>query len=434
MVCSAEVGSAKHCGRDFDLSHADQIDTSRTIHNVYLDLSRGGMDLCKGKDFLQIEKAYYRSHYQQELDRKNLMYRRKGNLAKIKDMSEVYTSKVGRPEETIFQVGSAKTMSFEDSEKVLTMALERYLQDRQQWARDNGGFFHYLTAAIHLDETSPHAHVRRVFDSPGKDGRTLGQGRAIRQCPAVMEAFLKRRRVDLGPIEYDPETDSYTRLGKKVPTAKIETRDCNPKMILTEMERDRFQEIVRDVIMELGLDYELCTDPIPDQKHSTTQEHTRQQLRAEYEQLAKAISAKYGELAHAETLAKPTGRLTLALKVMTDKDKLDAIFKQADEYVKHKGDFDKLDDAERLHDEARQIVEQAKAQAEQILDDARHESEDLSFETQIRQAQEIAALRDKAKRYDRAKDLLREKYGFDLDRAMAEQEPTRKRSVSLSRG
>lgn len=62
----------------------------------------------------------------------------------------------------------------------LQSAVEDYLGRLAVWNDEHGGHMIFLTAAIHLDEGSPHAHIRRVWEYQDAAGHTrLGQNKAL---------------------------------------------------------------------------------------------------------------------------------------------------------------------------------------------------------------------------------------------------------------
>ena len=66
-----------------------------------------------------------------------------------------------RPEEMILQVGKqADNVDPAD----FAQAVDRYLDKLDEWDTVHGGHMHILSIALHVDESSPHLHIRRVWD------------------------------------------------------------------------------------------------------------------------------------------------------------------------------------------------------------------------------------------------------------------------------
>ena len=175
---SGRSGSAKHNDRSFMTGrsaewrqeHASNIDTTRTGENVVWTWD-------EQTDVEASERAWYAETYQQAQDATNARYIREGHADRCKTPDDLYNGRLTRPEEMILQVGDRNT---DIDLGRLGQALDTYLSRLDEWNDSHGGHMHVLSMALHLDESSPHVHIRRVWDYTDRDGLTrLGQAKAL---------------------------------------------------------------------------------------------------------------------------------------------------------------------------------------------------------------------------------------------------------------
>lgn len=175
---SGRSGSAKHNDRSFmkersdawRQEHAPHIDTDRTADNVVWTWD-GQTDVEAS------ERAWYAQEYQQAQETTNARYTREGHSDRCKSTDQLYDGRLTRPEEMILQVGT-QADGIDPAE--FAQAVDRYLDKLDEWDTDHGGHMHILSIALHVDEASPHLHIRRVWDYTDRDGLTrLGQARAL---------------------------------------------------------------------------------------------------------------------------------------------------------------------------------------------------------------------------------------------------------------
>lgn len=175
---SGRSGSAKHNDRSFmkersdawRQEHAPHIDTERTADNVVWTWD-GQTDVEAS------ERTWYQQEYQQAQERTNEHYRREGHTDRCKSTDQLYEGRLTRPEEMILQVGK-QADGIDPAE--FAQAVDRYLDKLDEWDTAHGGHMHILSIALHVDEASPHLHIRRVWDYTDRDGLTrLGQAKAL---------------------------------------------------------------------------------------------------------------------------------------------------------------------------------------------------------------------------------------------------------------
>lgn len=168
---SGRQGSATHNDRTFDLSKADNIDTKRTVDNFYMNT------VNNGKDFKQSELDFYKKNYGEALKLSNEKKRKQRHYEKVKKIEDIYNGARTRPEELILQIGDKNNNIniglFED-------CVFEYLEELQKWNGEHGNHMAILNYAIHHDETSPHLHLRRVWDYRDENGNLqINQNKAL---------------------------------------------------------------------------------------------------------------------------------------------------------------------------------------------------------------------------------------------------------------
>ena len=184
---SGRVGSAKHNDRSFDLNNAAHIDQARTILNeVQLNqvltilgdtfsLEESGFSTLE-----EYELDFYRQTYQQQCDITNSNYIRQGHPERCKSPDDLYHGKLTRPEELILQIGD---MNDNIPQDVFMNCVNEYIEQFEEWNEKHGGHGQILDISFHFDESSPHAHIRRVWDYIDKYGvYRLGQNKALQQA------------------------------------------------------------------------------------------------------------------------------------------------------------------------------------------------------------------------------------------------------------
>lgn len=243
--CS-RTGSARHNDRDFDLSKATHINQRRTDDNYNWHLFKHKFP---DKTFSEIEEIFYTKQYSASLNAVNSRYKAQNHSERCKTIQDLLKSPKTRPEEVILQIGNMN--EYPKAEVLMECAVELTKQ-MAKWNKQHGSHLHILNLSVHLDEKTPHVHLRRCFDYIDKDGfPRLGQERA-----------LKAAGVEL------PSPD------------KPEGRYNNRKITFDNMMRDKWQEILKSH----GLEIE--TDPMPRRKNLIKEKFIDSQIAKKAEKVA----------------------------------------------------------------------------------------------------------------------------------------------------
>ena len=232
---------------------------------------------------------------------------------------------------------------------------------------------HLLSIALHGDETSPHAHIRRVWDYETKDGPTLGQDKALQAAGVELP---------------DP--------------SKPKGRYNNRKMTFDAMMREKWL----DICERHGL--RLDREPVPGMRHKDKADYIRDQIEKEIttakeerieavealqtaqkqlkalqaeidttQSRAEALRASVGILSAGkaakipETAQRPLWGLFGRDKVLIDRSELEKLAQHAEMAQKATktaiwATENRRTMEEEAKEQARKIVEQARTQARQI--------------------------------------------------------------------
>lgn len=178
--CSLHVGkgNARHNDRTFMANNPnpDNINKHMGIRLWTWDKPDFARLAHKDADYTNIpsissaEQAYYDANYTQALGARNSRYQQQGHTERVKSMLDWY-AKLKAPDETILQVGNMHNFDINPANnKLFADCVHDYLDWVHQWSAAHGDHVHVLSAALHYDESSPHAHIRTVYDYQGKDG------------------------------------------------------------------------------------------------------------------------------------------------------------------------------------------------------------------------------------------------------------------------
>ncbi len=215
MHNSKKFGSPKHNDRNFDLSKNQSIDPERVKDNLYYNLHNGFY--CSDFNtlsFEEIERQFYAEHFQAKVDKTNENYIKQRHKEKCINIRQYYSKHP--PEESIFEIGDI------DNHPDSTV-LGHISHDFIEWHEKHFPGIVILNAAIHLDENTPHMHVRKVFTHKDKNG--------------LEEVQMKGCLKDLG-IERPDLT-------------KKESRNNNRQQSYTKMIREKLISLCKEYNLEI---------------------------------------------------------------------------------------------------------------------------------------------------------------------------------------
>lgn len=245
---TGEVFPASHNDRNFDLGNAEHINADLTQFNRYYSDE-------PQISFQELEKKYYAEHFQKALETKNERYRANRHPERCKGIEDLLKSRRTCPEEVIYQVGTQK-------QTIKSELLDEICRKQLTWEQEQFPQVKILDAALHVDEATPHMHVRKVWEAQGADGKIVSQSQALEQ--------MGIERPDI---------------------SKPKSRYNNPKMSYTHACREHFQDLCK----EYGLDIE--TEPKEASKSGLAlKEYQRQQEEKKLKEAEKQLESVNEEI------------------------------------------------------------------------------------------------------------------------------------------
>ncbi len=338
--------SGKHNDRNFDLDKAPHIDQSRVCENKYYTYIGE-----TNQTFRELELEYYRIHFEGALEEYNEKCLKSKHKSRMKTIEQIYSAKNTMPEDKILQIGDINEHA--SAEDLWECALEY----KDRFEDVYGDHCKILDMALHMDEATPHVHVRRVwFVEDEKTGNeTIGQTRALEE-------------LGIAPPRPDKPIGRYN----------------NPKMTLTQMDIELF----KGVCFEHGLDIDMDT-PAERGARLNTKEYKMQEHEKERTEIEKTlnslaqfirenpyiINAYEDELEEAEAKSL-SERNKVLTKIMTDTyEKLHGQVEIANKYelmeqfIEEKGLLDEYDEwvDERTPEEERSAENNKQYEEEEDL-------------------------------------------------------------------
>ena len=189
--------NADHNDRNFDVSKSDSVDNFNTHKNVYWNwLTEYGDDADENVEitFKSAEQIYYANEFKEMIDDINLRAEKQRHYERKTTVEKLLESKKTMPEETIFQLGNAK-------EQGDINAFCDVFADFINWHNEKfGENIKILNFALHRDETTPHIHMRKVYQYTENGIKKIGQNKALEQLGYRISG--KRSRRNNVKIEY----------------------------------------------------------------------------------------------------------------------------------------------------------------------------------------------------------------------------------------
>lgn len=223
------VYTDKHNDRNFDLDHADHIDKTKTKNNIYINYLTQKVYSHEEKieneieSFSESELKFYEENFGNFIKKRNEKNKKNNNYSRLADAKKIKNMERYAPEEVIFQIGNQDNFSDEDFNKFLNV-----YTDFIDWYTEEYPDIKLLNAGVHLDETTPHIHLRQVYTAIDKDG-------------------------DLFPSQ----TGCLKNMGIERPDpTKRKSKYNNPKMAFSQKNRAKLLELCE----EYGLEIE--TEPL----------------------------------------------------------------------------------------------------------------------------------------------------------------------------
>lgn len=199
---------ANHNDRQFDVGKAEHIDPNKTKDNIVLKMYAPTNDTRTLEEY---ERDFYEKVFAEGQQAKNERYKRQGHYERCKDIKALYEGARTCPEERIMQVGRGKEIDESTFEEICRDYAKRFNEKY-------GSNVLLIDMSLHVDESAPHCHCRRVYLAHDKDGNLIPS-----EAGALREMGIERPNLE-----------------------QKESRYNNAKMTFTEQERLLFIEVCKD--------------------------------------------------------------------------------------------------------------------------------------------------------------------------------------------
>jgi len=204
-----------HNDRNYDVNQSPHINQEKMRENRYFTYNGN-----YSKTLNEIEMDYYKEHFEEQIKKQNRKNIEGGHRERNKTVTQYYKGQHTRPEDKILQIGN------KDSHVDPDVLWECALEFQKRFDQIYGQNCKILNMALHVDEETPHVHIRRVWTYKDENGvEKVGQTKALQE---------------LGITAYDQ--------------SKEEGRYNNAKISFTSQERELFREICREKGVELEPD------------------------------------------------------------------------------------------------------------------------------------------------------------------------------------
>lgn len=385
VLHSGRQGNARHNDRSFldgktaewKAEHAGHIRDGENL--VKIETWNGVIDIEAS------EKEFYRLAFSDSLEAKNERYIAQRHPERCKTLDDLYTGKQTRPEEVILQIGGKDSGI---TPEIFIKCLDAYIDRLNAWNEEHGFCMGIMSCAVHLDEATPHAHLRRIWAYTDRDGNTqIGQNKALEQAgiglpdPTKPVGRYNNRKMEFDRIAREMWMESCIEHGleinfePRVGARHLESGEYKAAAIQAEIDKKRqeSQELTAK-IDTLRQESTGLTAKIDTQKKEATRaaqeaENAQETARAartaleEIEARTRALTKREVEETAARGKKGVLGRVVLS---QADYDSLVRTARTAEEAV-HRAD---TVEAERAH-----IIDQAQKQATNIVYQATQETE-----------------------------------------------------------
>lgn len=169
-IRNSRKGSADHNDRNYDVTLDGHIDKIRMATNIYQNCYNN-----ENITFSEAESRYYKEHYSGWTEKQNMKHIKSRHKELCRDIDDLLKNQRYAPEETWLQIGGVNGTV---DEYTFEVCVRDYIDELMKY-QDN---IHVLDWAIHYDEATPHAHIRKVYDYVDENGdRHISQTRALKE-------------------------------------------------------------------------------------------------------------------------------------------------------------------------------------------------------------------------------------------------------------
>lgn len=237
-------GSAEH---NTHLHEAEHIDNERTDKNIYWTYKHG---FTEKENLIKDEALFYEENYTEYLNNQTEKYKKRRQYAKIKTMEEY--QKATPLDEMILQIGK---MEETVDPQILKSVTDEFIKELE---KKYGKHVHVVSYVIHLDEATPHVHLRLAYDYINKDNiKQYGIDKALTAL-----GFKKPEK------EFKTVKDKD---GNEIQIEAKEHRFNNKKITFTDKIRSIFYDLCDLHLLDKGYDLINRTVENPSHRHLKTE-------------------------------------------------------------------------------------------------------------------------------------------------------------------
>ena len=163
------------------------------------------------------EALFYQTFFGDALAKQNCKCEERGQYGRVRSMDEWMKARQHQATETIFQIGDKD--EHPDAE-LLTEAFDEFIEWKAERYKDN---LRVISASCHVDESTPHIHVREVWFYHDEDGIPQpGIKKAMAESARrAMEAGIDAIEVHGDPCQTQPNQRDVTIIEKQPLTPNV---------------------------------------------------------------------------------------------------------------------------------------------------------------------------------------------------------------------
>lgn len=283
--------SQGHHGRE-TTQNAENINQERSVQNQYYDcISKEWRSHNDRVSLMAAEKKAYSVLFQDKLNRTNEVYIRQRHTERCKTIDDLLKNKTTAPESTLLQIGNKDDLVANMEPDKASELLRGITDEFIAWHQKKYPQIVILDAAIHVDEATPHVHLRKCYCYKNNDGL------------------------------FEPKQDKcLEQMGVQLlhPDQKL-SKSNNRKAQYTKEIREKFQQIC----IERG--FEIETEPLENSKdHLTQTQYKAKQEDKHLAELQKQIEDKQREF---DELVPKVVEFAELVKQFSDKQTHDFFYK-----------------------------------------------------------------------------------------------------------
>ena len=335
--------AGKHNDRQFDVSLAAHIDSERSKDNCYYTY-----DGSKDVPLHEVELKFYKDTFKDYLDAKNEACIERRQYNRVKQMEQYVKDKNTRPEDVILQIGT--NYRHADGEALWQCAMDY----KDKFNRIYGDHCKILDMSLHLDEDTPHVHVRRVWIYEDDNGyNRVGQNKALEQMgvnrpePSLPEGRYNNAKMTFTKTDQALFHDVCLERGMDLEPQRTNTGAKHLETSEFKEEMERQKSVLREDIKKITEQYQTMTTEVDDlinnmmqfmEQNALSDSDTKKRLnrmrQMEREEQLKEVTKFLDELK--ETIVNEESliaAITIANRSSHDAEKL----KQAEAFIKKHG-------------------------------------------------------------------------------------------------